>query len=234
MDKINLLVDGETKVVEIRQGEALPLQEPKSLLITGYIDSIYNFLSVRQDTIEQKKCHIIVDKEGFAILLNIDECNHYTGKVQGQLKHTEIWKKFGINSGKEWTTHELADFIKMHRAFFEKPSDAAALVTDLRKFKAKVDQQIESSDDKRGNVNQLRHQIVDSNIPESFKVDIPIFKGQPAETLELEVYINADSFECSLISADAQERIHRTTDGIIDEQIDKIKEVCPEIVIIYQ
>lgn len=234
MENLTVNLTEGSNVVEIRQGEALPLKEPLPLIISGYLDSVYEFLKIRRGTLYQKHCHIIVNNEKFAITLFIDETNFYVGKVKGTLSFTQIFKEFGINSGATWTTHQLADFIKMHRAYFEQPSVTHELVSKLRNFQAKVSQDLEKADDKRGNMRNIKIQVVESNIPESFKVVLPIFKGQPAETLELEIFIDPESFECTLVSPDAQEKIHRTTDGLIEEQVKLIKELAEDIVIIYE
>lgn len=233
--QINLTVfDKENNVIEVRQGAALPLREPVKIDITGYINSPTSFLKLRVSEIHQLEAHILVNSDKFTITLVIDETNFYAGKIEGKLELSEIYKKFGINSGKQWTTSELADFIKMHRSFFQKPSLAASLVTDLKHFKAKVDKEIEQKDDNRGNKKMLYDQVVESNIPDSFTVQLPIFKGQKKQDIKVEVYINASSFECQLISPDAQDLIHSLTDGIIEEQLNEIREICPNIVIIYQ
>lgn len=102
-------------------------------------------------------------------------------------------KKFAINTGDYIGAFEMADMIKAYRSYFTSQADAMKLVNELRNFKAKIDKEIEASDDKRGNTKFLRSQIVESNLPKSFKLEIPIFKGQPKKTIEVEVEVNPDN-----------------------------------------
>lgn len=44
--------------------------------------------------------------------------------------------------------------------------------------------EMELSDDKRGNRRALVAQTVESNLPESFKIELPIFKGMPKVTIK--------------------------------------------------
>jgi len=75
---------------------------------------------------------------------------------------------------------------------------------------------------------------VDSNLPKSFKLNIPLFEGFPNEEIEVEIYADVDGRDVSLslISAGANEAIEEYKNRVINEQLDKIKEIAPDIVII--
>jgi hypothetical protein len=122
----------------------------------------------------------------------------------------------------------------MNRSVFENRDEAMKLVAELQNFKAKVDKEVELKSDNRGNTTNLRSQVVTSNIPKSFKVNLPIFKGQKSELIEVEVYIRDHDLCCTLVSPEANDSIEMTRDAIIDKQLEKISETCPEIVIIEQ
>lgn len=232
-EKINLLVkDGEKTIIEMRKGEALPLREPEKLAIAGNIDTVLRFLEKRIALIEQKSAHIVVNRETLSICLYVDETSYYSSGILGNAELDPKFKKFEINTGKSWTTFELADFIRMNRAFFEKPDEAISLVTDLRSFKAKVNKEIENSDDKRGNRDIVRRQVVESNIPANFKISVPLFKGFEKRTIEVEIDIDADTLNCRLVSPHAAELIANETDAIVDDQLRAINLIAPEIVVI--
>jgi subtilisin-like proprotein convertase family protein len=93
---------------------------------------------------------------------------------------------------------------------------------------------VEKVIDDRANYSLKKSQAVDSNIPESFYLEISIFKGQPKIKIQIEININADSLNCSLISPEANDYISDQKNQIIDEQIKKISELIPELCIIEQ
>jgi hypothetical protein len=232
MEELNLNITGDQKELVVRTGMALPLQEPVVIEIDGQINSVLKYLEKRVSKIDEKQCFIEVDKDDYFIQLYLDEKNFYADSVRGKIQLSKIFKDFGINSEKTWTPFELADFIRMHKTYFEKPNDAANLVKQLRNFELKVNNEINQSGDKRGNQKMIQAQAVESNLPKSFKVKIPVFKGIEKETLPIEVDIDATSFNCRLVSPEAKEIEQNTSEGIIDEQIQKITELCPDIVII--
>ena len=235
MDNLTVKVENGVQELVIRQGDAFPLKEPKPLQITGRIDSILNWLKVRKTEINEKNCHIIVNYDKLVMGLMIDERdvqNH--ASIGATLELSEEYKKFGINSSKQWEPYEFSKFIKMNRALFVSKDQAAILVTDFKNFKAKVDKVVEKMKDQNGSYDEKRSQAVTTNLPENFKVKIPIFKGEEAITLELEVEIDSTTLAVSLISPEANEFVQTTSREKIDEQIKLIHDLCPSIAIIYQ
>ena len=227
-----IMGDGATKEFIIRKGEALPVHEQEQVIIKGNIDSPARWLKKRIDTIEQKKAHVLVEREEMHIELNIDETNHFFTQVNGTLTLSIEMQAFGINTGEYIGAFDMADRIKKYRSYFESHTAAMQLVSERRNFKAKVDKEIEASDDKRGNARFLRSQIVESNLPKSFKIEIPIFKGQPKKIIEVEVEINPDNLSCTLVSPEANDTVLKERDDLIDGVIKDIETTAPEIVII--
>ena len=144
-------------------------------------------------------------------------------------------KLFGINAdGGRLTNFDMSRLFKMNRSFFETKTKAMELVTILQNFKAKVDTDLEKADDRRGNTKLLRNQIVRSNLPEEFVLEIPIFKGEPKQRILVEVDIDPDDFSCSLISADAADIIHETVDQRFNDILKDIEENFHDVAIIEQ
>ena len=222
--ELNLTVNGS--VVEIRHGDCLPLREPLKLNISGNIDTVSRFVSKRANTLNQLDCSILVcrNKKNPFITLNIHETNFHSGIVTGKIMMNEDFLEFGINSGKKYSLRDLSDFIKMHRYCFQDVSVAMKLVSDLRNFKAKVNKEIEKLGDNRGNRNEVLSQVVDTNIPESFTLMMPIFKM--AETVSFSVEINIivrdAEMECQLESVEANDLVISHLNGAIDLELKKI------------
>ena len=131
-------------------------------------------------------------------------------------------------------TCQAIQFFKVHRAFFKDKSENMMLVSTLKNFKAKVNQDIERSKEENGSKTDNYSQVVDSNLPKSFKLNIPLFKGFACEEIEVEIYADVDGRDVSLslVSAGANETIEEYKNKVIDAQIEAIKGVAPDIVII--
>lgn len=240
-NKININVpkeyDGTPIQVVIREGKAadpLPNQEPIAVEIDGTIDSPYNWLQKRVGQIDQKQSHLLVDRDRMEITLNIDETDYYGHHIYGKLEASKEMEAFGINTDKRWEPAKLAQFCKMHRAFFQDKSANMMLVSTLKNFKAKVNQDIERSKEENGSRTDNYSQVVDSNLPKSFKLNIPLFKGFAPEEIEVEIYADVDGRDVSLslVSAGANETIEECKNRVIDDQIESIQAIAPDLVII--
>ena len=218
----------------IREGKALELKEPVKVTISGCIDSPVKWLEKRIGEVNQLNCHILIDREKRSISLEAEENDFYRASISGSLEiHPDV-NRIGINSGEYLTNFEMADLFKMNRSLFENKNVAMKLVTELQRFKAKVEKEIEQADNNRGDRKLLLAQTVESNLPEKFKLSIPLFKGQKKQTFEVEVYIRASDLCCTLISPEANDFMQEMIDTVIDKQIELIQDIAPEIVIIEQ
>ena len=227
-------VGSGAKEIIFREGTALEQKEPVKVKITGTIDAPLRWLEKRiaLNCINQKMCHIQVDREQMAIILRCYENSYYGEQITGCLELSPVFQKFGINSGRYMTNFEMAELFKMNRSYFENKTTAMNLVTQLQNFKAKVDKDIENADNKRGDRRILVNQVVQSNLPEAFNLVLPVFKGQAKQTIAVEVYVEPNNFNCCLMSPEANDLIHDLTDQCIDEVLEGIKQVAPDIVII--
>ena len=220
--------------IVIREGRAVELKEPVKVDIAGTIDAPARWLETRFDCLKEKTCYVIVNRERLSIFLRCNENNHYGSQVSGSLVISPEIKKFRINEGHYITNFEMAELIKMNRAHFENKTVAMKLVTELQNFKAKVDKEIEQSNNNRGDRRLLINQAVEHNLPEAFNLRLPIFKGTDKQTIQVEVYVNPSDFTCTLVSPEANDLIEEMRDREIDAVIDRIRERCPNIVIIEQ
>lgn len=230
------LPEGATELV-IREGaapRALDPKEPVKIDISGVIESPLRWLEKRVELINQKAANILVNRDNMRIRLLIDEANYYQSSILGTLEASKEMKEFGINTEKKWDPIKLSQFIKMHRAFFTDKSQNMTLVHTLKSFKAKVNQDIERSKEENGSKTDNYSQVVDSNLPKSFKLSIPLFKGFACEEIEVEIYADVDGRDVSLslVSAGANEAIEEYKNKVIDVQLDSIRQIAPDIVII--
>ena len=224
MENLNVKIeklDGNT--LTVLQGDALAPKDPVKIEISGTIESPVNFLVERVSELNLKKCHLIVNREKMTITLVINEDDPLTkGRISGKLELHPDFKKFKVNSGETWTSFDLADLIKMNRSFFSSKEVAMKLVSQLRDFQAKVNKQIDSFRDDRANFNVKKAQAVESNLPDTFSLIIPIFKGQPKQNVPVEINIHPESLSCQLCSPEANDLANDFKDKAIDSQLERI------------
>jgi len=224
----------------LREGTAPKELDPKAPIKTqlkGVIGAVVEYLTKRIGTgqFAQKDCHILVDREKVEITLITNESDEYNrGEIVGKLGYNPKFVEFGINSGKVWTPTELGIFIKMNRSFFADRSENMKLVSCLMNFTADVNNKIERSLKENGNRTDNFAQVVNSNLPESFTIQMPIFKGMPPETINVETFaqVNGRDVAFVLLSPGAQAALEDLRNKVIDEQLEQIKVIAPEIAII--
>lgn len=238
--ELNIQLSQDQKELVIRTGDAEQLVPfRKSLNIKGTIDTVSTHLAnapawlseINKDEIDApiNFSYVEVNRSKRFIRFVEDAGAPWESHYEGILEFDPRFKKFSINTGVSWTTIELANFIKMNRSHFETRDKAMQLVSDLRNFKAKVDKEVENASDDRGNRKILVAQAVESNIPESFKILVPVFKSEKPTALEIEIAINSQDLSCSLISPEVNDYIEDTTDQLLDVEIDQIKNLFPEL-----
>lgn len=223
MEKVNLTITKDNHEVVIREGEALPLREPVKINIAGIITAPALYANARD--LVGKETHVLVNRDNKSITLVISETSAYNGNVIGKLTLSKDYEKFGINSNKKFTAFELADLIKMNRKCFGSIEQSMKLVTGLKNLEIKVSAEINKKTDNRANVKDIFQQTVKTNIPETFKMKMEIYKGQGEQEFDVEIYIDANNYNCQLVSADAKDVENSTRDNIIDSEIAKFKDI---------
>jgi hypothetical protein len=230
----------EIIIREVKEVNELKIKEPLRLAISGTLGAPTEFLTRRMDQpdqVNQKRCHIVVDREEILIVLVTNENDGYlSSRIAGKLEFHPKFIAFGINTGKDWTPTQLGLFFKMNRAFFISVDDNMRLVTLLMNFTASVNNSIERSVRENGDRSDKFEQLVNSNLPKSFNLRIPIFKGMPAEIIEVETFAKVNGREVSfvLLSPGAQATQEDIRDKAIDGELNAIRSICPDIAIIEQ
>lgn len=234
---VDLRVDEKTAVATLLQGQAAI---PKPLYRLG--TKVNGTITVPGDHLEKppkwltKKegedsplqfSFVEINREKGTIEFVEDEGYPWESNYKGALKFDERFLRFKINTGETFTPLDLGNFFKMNRSFFSSVSEASKLVSKLINFEADVDSKIQEADDGRANKTSVRTQVVTSNVPPSFKLNIPIFKGCPNQLIEVEIAIDARSLNCSLISPEANDYIETIKDEVIDKEKERISEAHP-------
>lgn len=255
-EKLNInFAQGEAvKEIIIREtnhvNEPLPILEPKKVAIIGTIAAPFAFLEKRWNAgvcesdfddkrpasqIDHERTHIIVDRDHLKMMLVCNETDERNGMtITGQIELSRQFKAFGVNMDVKFEPEQLANFFRINRSYFKERQENMTLVSQLKAFRAKIETEVEREKKDNGSVTDVYKKVVNSNLPESFKVCIPIYKGAKPEEIEIEVIatVNGRDVSLELISPDAASIVEDVRDKLIDEQLDKIREFAPDIPII--
>lgn len=228
--------------VIIRKGEAanavepLPTKAPVKTDLSGVISTPYDWLSKRIDTIDQKRSYIGVSREKMQIVLVTNEDDSYTmGIVRGQVEVTELFRASKINNTQEgWVPEKLSQFFRLNRSLFADKEECMKLVSLLRNFTAKAKSEIQKQKDPSGSRADVFRQEVESNLPKSFTLNMPIFKGTPKVAIEVEFdhYLVDGDCILQLVSPGANDLVEDFRDRCIDDVLNKIRAIAPDIAIL--
>lgn len=235
------LPDGQNTLT-LLQGDApkqLDVKEPIKIDIKGTIYAPLNWLDKRAKDIDQHKAHIIVNRDKLEILLIFNEDDPYTqGMVDGKVEYSEIYKKLGINDySKGWLPETLGQFLKLNRSYFVSREENMKVVSALKSFDIHASQNTARTMNEKGDRSAKFQQTVkDSNIPESFKLKIPVFSGGDYQEIIVETFVAIDGADVlvHLQSAGANDIVEEAKANIIDDVISKIRDIAPAIAIIEQ
>lgn len=236
--------------------EPIPSKEPVALDIEGIISTPRTWMEKRAKYIDIKNARLEVFREDGEINLIINEngshgeiefdtittkngfpMDYAGGEVMGKIEYTEIYKQLHINDFDHFFNPvKLAKFLRLHRAIFPDKEQAAVLIAKLKNIDAKISSDYKKECETHSTISKTEYYSlhVTHNLPEKFRINIAIFKGAPKETFEIE--IDADIVDGNIgvqfvspAIADADEEVR---DAIINEEIEAIKALCPELVIV--
>lgn len=236
--EINLASSGDTLV--IREGQALPLKEPQIISLSGDINSVGEFLAKRikegqatgvgLQAVWDVQAVVITDKEASTIELLLDPENFYGAKIKGTLEESKELGIFLINKEHEFSREDLIKLFRFNRLHFSNEEKADALVKSLQKFSGSAYVDLVKEDDTRGNLKASIDKRVNTGIPESFELNIPIYKGQPKEKIEVSICLDIIGTRVSFWFESVQlvELLEQRKDEIFAKQL----EACSQFPII--
>lgn len=235
--------DGKDPIeIIFRNGEAAPQPEPlatkapQSINVKGVISTPLDWLEKRVDTVDQLKANIKVDRENMTITLTTDERDGYLkSEIVGTVAFTDTFKNFGINDPQAgWLPAKLGQFLRLNRGVFADSQECMLLVSQLKNFTANAKSKIQKQRDPSGSTADIFTQEVESNLPKSFTVNIAIFKGTAKTPIEVEFdhYLKDGDVFLQLVSPGANELTETYRDQCIDDVLDKIREIAPDIAIL--
>jgi hypothetical protein len=138
---------------------------------------------------------------------------------------TEI-KKLKINTNEILTIKDLTRMIKFNKYWFADKDENNALVQNLQKFKASIQQQIEAEHDTRGNKKSAFEVKVDSTMKMSFVLEMPVFIGQPNKKFKVDIAFDVRDGEIDvwLESPELEDLLKNEAVSIIDSEIKQMSD----------
>jgi hypothetical protein len=247
MENLTLKVDGNTNEIIIREGDALPPVAPKKIKIDGDIKTVSSFIEKRKlvgfdgvmqngdaglQTINSDRVLVTVDKEKLSILLQLDPENEYGTEVTAKLSFTPELEQFFINKNKLFNREELIKLIRFNKIWFADPEAHDKLLKAYQSFTATVNANIGKTSDTRGNIDNTYKKTVETNVPDSFVLNIPIFKGMDKRLFRVEIAI--DSTDAStkfwFESVELNDIIQIESQAILEKEL----ETCTDYVVIWK
>ena len=229
-------------VIEYREGSAakpvqpLETKAPEKTDIEGVISTPFDWLEKRISEVNQKTANVVVDREDMSITLTVNEDDFYKkGTIKGSVEMSELFDKFGINNGeKGWIPGKLGQFLRLNRGVFEDKEKCMLMVSKLKNFTATAKNEIQKQSDPSGSMAEVYRSQVESNLPKSFTVNIAIFKGTAKTPIEVEFdhYLRDGDVVLQLVSPGANELMEDYRDKCLDDVLNKIREIAPEIAIL--
>lgn len=218
------------------QKEVLPTKAPIKTNIAGVISTPYDWLEKRISTVDQKRANVQVSRENMSIILTVNEDDEYAkGTIKGTVEFSEIFENFGINrNDRGWNPAKLGQFLRLNRGVFAEKEQCMLLVSKLKNFTANAKAEIQKQRDPSGSMAEVYRCQVESNLPKSFTVNIPIFKGTAKVAIEVEFdhYLSDGDVILQLVSPGANELAEDYRDKCLDEVLNKIRGIAPEIAIL--
>lgn len=216
----------ENLSVTVLSGKAPEQHNPSPVEIDGTITAPRLFLEGRLDTFDKNKSHAMVSLTEGTISLRINEqsvVNKYN--VHGTIEIGKVFKNLGINTDREYNPIELASRLRLMRSIFKTHSDHLNITSTLRNIKAKIDTEVEELDDRRGNTTSLFKQALESNMPDSIVLSLPLIEGEEPTEIEVSVILEMKQgvIVCYLESIEAQDLIDQERERITLREVEIIK-----------
>lgn len=222
-------IDKGISTLVVLEGDAPAQYNDSPVDIIGNIDAPSRFIAGRGKDFETKSKHCLVSKTEGKITLVVNEqsvTDKYT--ITGKI---EVAKKFialGINNVQRgYSPEELANKLKLLRSMFDSKVEHSNICATLRNLKAKINRDIEDSNDRKGNLTKNFQQTVESNMPDAITLKLPLLEGEEPISIVVNVVLESEggnSIKCYLESIDAAEIIEEQFEQRVLQEIEKIKD----------
>lgn len=233
-----ILINPQGDKLTILNGNALELKHPERLSVVGQIESVRKYLDARRGSllssdslqfINKDLAVIYINEDEGTISLSVDPNNPFSTTVKGELKVNPELASFQINKSHRFTRETFLDLITFRRRFFDSVADWDNLKTKFQRLKVSSSAEIEQGSDKRGNrENTFKKEVNSDEVPASFKLNMPIFKGQPSRSFQVDICVDVTDagVKFFLESNDLVELADADKKKIISDQLQGYLDYC--------
>lgn len=217
----------ERGVITILQGESPKHIEPKTINVEGNIKVPGEYLG-KCDSIDPQDSYVTVSLSNQEIKFYVGKHDHYQDVFIGKMRESHHLSGLQVNKDFQSNSKSLAKLLKKYKPFIHE--DDFGIIGKLMSFQAKITTIIESNSEQSGNRKELLEKTVDSKIPSSFRVRIPIFEGFDPEEFTIEIWAEATSASVNfnLESIELITLKEQLAKELINEQIEAFEEFgCP-------
>lgn len=201
MENINLRLESiDGNVITVLEGKALDPVAPKKIAITGDIRTVSAFIAGRNDEkqlatagyqwINPDRAIVEVDKDKGTITLFLDPEDAYGPVITAKLEPNPDLEQFFINKNKQFSQRDLVQLLKFTRLYFEDYDKHGSLLKAYQAFSAKTYTDLSGDSDNRGNKNFAFNKKVETGLPATFVMNIPVFKGQEPKRFMVEICLD--------------------------------------------
>jgi hypothetical protein len=224
----------------IREGTALPQVAPNKIAITGDIKTVSSFIEKRKaagivaglQQIDNNLVIVEVDKKKKTITLSLNPADPFGAVITAKLEPNPDLEKFGINKNVQFSQKELVQLLKFSRLYFEDFGQHGTLLRAYQAFTAKTFTNLAGESDNRGNKNFAFDKKVETGLPTSFIMNLPIFKGQDPKRFMVEICLDVTDAAASFWFESVELSDLTELDGelILKEEL----ESCADYVVIWK
>ncbi len=219
----------EGNVLTILEGAAKKIRDRKNVEVNSVdIDAPAKYWNRKKDLYDPIKAHILFDtQKGIIKMILAEDNSEQLDTVTGRLSLNPELNKLNINK-EDWKNHkEFLSLIKWSLPFFEKSSDYIDLVKKLTVFKAKVETEIDRSEDKTGNKSDSIITKVSHDVNMKFALKAKIYLGQSESLFPVEIIARSSngSLVFALESMEYYEEEIRIRESAIDAVLKQITEI---------
>lgn len=189
------LTEGDnTRTLFVREGQAPEIKPPAQLAYAGRLDTPQLFMASKRSNYDPLQCTFVVNAETLSVALYATEKDRNSADtIKGGLVLSDVIKQFTLNAATRWTVANLIELVKRMRPYFATQEEQLALLKNLRNWNVSVAKIYQDTKDEnqQGNAKvSIETKVEGVNLP-NFTLFAPVFKGYPAENIEVEFGVDA-------------------------------------------
>ncbi len=209
----------------LREGEALKLHPPKSIIIKGILEAPHQFLQGKD--FDEKQCHLLIKKNLGSLELHVNDTDAVSESIiTGSLQYDDDLLKFKINSDQRWSVQAFFKFVKTMRYYFDDKDQHSTLLASLTKWSVSVEKVIKEHTETSGHtLLSLENKITQEPLQRIFTLNMPLFQGYEKYKFNVEIGLDPrnTTVELYLISDELLELGMKVREQLISAELKKFE-----------